>query len=367
MTETEEPKRTPLYETHLTLGARMAPFGGWEMPIQYAGILEESRAVRSRAGLFDVSHMGRVNISGPDATAFLDSVFSSDVPGLRLGRARYGVICNERGGIIDDCILYRRADDRFLLVPNAGNTTAVLDWLARQTRTGAGVAIEEVTAAFAMIALQGPEATEMLSEFTHLDLASVRPFRAVEAEVDGAPSLLARTGYTGEDGFEIILPSDRVVALWQRLVGQGASPAGLGARDVLRLEAGLLLHGNDMDDTMNPYEAGLDRFVDPDRDGYVPGKALRRIRDDGPSRVLVGFTMLGRGIARHGQRILDGSDEIGTVTSGSVSPTLDTNIGMGYVPTGFSAPGSRLTIDVRGRTVEAEVTALPFYSRKKGR
>jgi aminomethyltransferase len=345
----------------------MAGFGGWDMPIQYAGILEESRAVRDRAGLFDVSHMGRVNVTGADGAALLDSVFSSDVPGLRLDRARYGVICTERGGIIDDCILYRRADDRFLLVPNAGNTTAVLAWLALQTPACADVTIEEVTAEYSMVALQGPEAMGMLSALTSADLSSVRPFRTIEAEVDGAPAFLARTGYTGEDGFEIIVPSGRVVALWARLVDAGAAPAGLGARDVLRLEAGLLLHGNDMDDTVNPYEAGLDKFVEPDRDGYIPGEALRRVRDDGPERVLVGFTMVGRGIARHGQRILDGSAEIGEVTSGSVSPTLDTNIGMGYVPTGYATPGSRLTIDVRGRMVEAEVTALPFYTRRRGK
>ena len=366
-TGTEKLKRTPLYDAHLALGARMAPFGGWEMPIQYAGILREARAVRSSAGLFDVSHMGRVDLRGRDAAAFLDRVFSSDVPGLGVGRARYGVICDQQGGIIDDCILYRRAADRFLLVPNAGNTTEVLDWLSRWVPRDADVEIEDVTMALAMIALQGPGAREMLSGLTAFDLSSVRPFRAVEAEVAGVVSSIARTGYTGEDGFEIILPADGAADLWGLLVGKEAAPAGLGARDVLRLEAGLLLHGNDMDTTVNPYEAGLDRFVDPDREGYVSGEALRRIRDRGVSRVLVGFTMVGRGIARHGQPIVDGSEEIGLVTSGGVSPTLDTNIGLGYVPTGFSSPGSRFKIDIRGRLVEAEVTGLPFYVRRRGR
>ena len=365
MTVSDELRRTPLFETHVSLGGRMVPFAGWEMPIQYSSILEEARAVRSKAGLFDVSHMGRVDFRGADAASVLDRSLSVNVPGLRIGRARYNVICDEAGGIIDDCIVYRREEQRFLLVPNSANTAAVLEWVSRWVSKADDVQIDEVTTDLAMIAHQGPEAASMLSDLTPADIGSMRLFAAVETEVGGVPTLLARTGYTGEDGFELILPSDAAPDIWRALMDRGAVPCGLGARDVLRLEAGLLLHGNDMDRSTNPYEAGLERFVNPDREDYAAGEALRRARDGGVSRRLVGFNVVGRGIARHGYAIADGSEQIGEVTSGSHSPTLDRSIGLGYVPTGFSAEGSRFQIDVRGRSVEAEVTALPFYSRKR--
>ena len=358
-------RRTPLYDSHVALGARMAPFGGWNMPIQYTGILDEARAVRSRAGMFDVSHMGRVDIRGPGSATSLGRVLSSDISRLRVGRARYGVICNRKGGIIDDTIVYRLGDDRFLLVPNAGNADAVVEWVSRWLLPDDGVSIEVVTSELAMIALQGPQAAEMLSGLTPHGLSKLRPFRAVETTIMGVDALVARTGYTGEDGFEVVLALGDAISLWELLLEKGAAPCGLGARDVLRLEAGLALHGNDIDLSTNPYEAGLGRFVDPDRPDYVAGEALRHIREEGHKRSLVGFNMVGRGIARQGHPIMDGSELIGAVTSGGVSPTLDRNIGMGYVPTGFSDPGTRFQIDVRGRLVEAEVTALPFYSRKR--
>ena len=356
-------KRTLLYDTHVALGGRMVPFAGWEMPVQYEGIIAEARAVRTGVGLFDVSHMGRLEVSGPGAASTLDRVFSSDPVELRIRRARYGVICNEEGGIIDDTIVYRLGKQRFLVVPNASNAGAVVEWVSRWKAPD--TKLRDLTSDVAMIAVQGPAAAKALDSLATANLSSMRLFRAVETEVAGVQALLARTGYTGEDGFEIVLPSPRAAELWSLLMEGGASPCGLGARDVLRLEAGLLLHGNDMDVSTNPYEAGLDRFVDPDRDGYVAGEALRRIRDDGTARRIVGFRMVGRGIARHDQAILDGAARIGTVTSGSHSPTLDTNIGLGYVPTGYSAAGTRFHVDVRGRMVEAEVTALPFYSRKR--
>ena len=365
MTKPNDLKRTPLFETHVSLGARMVPFGGWDMPIQYSGILAEARAVRSEAGLFDVSHMGRVDIRGPGAATFLNRVLSVDVPGLRVGRARYNVICNQEGGIIDDCIVYRREDEQFLLIPNASNTPTVLEWLARWTPGEDQVRIEDVTARYVMIAHQGPRADAMLESLTSSDLSSLRPFRAIETQVAGTDTLLARTGYTGENGFELILPREAGAEVWMALVDRGAVPCGLGARDVLRLEAGLLLHGNDMDTSTNPYEAGLDRFVAPDREGYVPGEALRRIHQQGVNRQLVGFVMVGRGIPRHGYPLMDGSSRIGEVSSGGHSPSLDRGIGLGYVPTGCSTAGSRFHVDIRGRLVEAEVTTLPFYSRRK--
>ena len=335
------------------------------MPIQYASILDEARAVRSKAGIFDVSHMGRVDVQGPGAATFLDRVLSLDVPRVRIGRAKYNVICDEGGGIIDDCILYRQGEERFLLIPNAGNKAPVLEWLYRWVPEQGQVRIEDITAESAMIAHQGPQATSMLESLTPADLSAMRPFAAIETRVAGVTTLLARTGYTGEDGFELVLPQDASVQMWELLRENGAAPCGLGARDVLRLEAGLLLHGNDMDTSSNPYEAGLDRFVDPDRDGYIAGPALRRIRDKGAGRRLVGFNILGRGIPRHEYPITDGSRRIGQVTSGSYSPTLDRSIGLGYVPSDYSAVGSRFQIDIRGRPAEAEVTALPFYSRRR--
>ena len=363
MPQTQDLKKTSLHKAHVAASGRMVPFAGWDMPVQYSSILTEARAVRSRAGLFDVSHMGRLNIEGSGAATLLNSIYSSDIESLRIGRARYGVICNEEGGIIDDCIVYRRGEDKFLLVPNASNTDVVLSWLAHWLPGEDGVLINDLTKHVAMISLQGPEAPDMLSKLTSTDLHKIKSFRVIETEVAGHPTLLARTGYTGEDGFEMMPPSETACEVWRLLVELGAAPCGLGARDLLRLEAGLLLHGNDMEMTINPYEAGLGRFVNPDRDRYVAGPALRQIRDAGPQRQIVGLNMLGRGIARHGHAIMSGSTTIGTVTSGSYSPTLDRNIGMGYVPTGFSAIGTRVQVDVRGRTIEAEVTKMPFYSR----
>ena len=357
-------RRTPLFETHVALGGRMVPFAGWEMPVQYTSILGEARAVRSSAGIFDVSHMGRIDIKGPGAPSFLDRVLSFDAPGLAVGRARYSLICNEEGGIIDDCIVYRREQERFLIVPNASNTPAVLAWLSKWAPPEDEARVDDITSNLSMIAHQGPEAAAILSDLTPIDLSSLKPFFFAETQVGDIDSLVARTGYTGEDGFELILPKEGAARAWNLLMEKGATPCGLGARDVLRLEAGLRLHGNEMEIATNPYEAGLERFVNPDREGYVAGEALRLIRDHGLSRTLVGFHITGRGIARRGYPIIDGSKRIGLVTSGSYSPTLDRNIGLGYVPTDFSTPGSHFRIDIRGRLVEAQVTTLPFYSRR---
>ncbi len=365
MTETSQLKRTPLYDTHLKLGGRMVPFGGWDMPVQYTGILDEARAVRSNAGLFDVSHMGRIEISGPDAVSLLNRVLSVDVPKLRRRRARYGVICNLDGGIIDDTIVYRLGREQFLLIPNASNADTVADWLLRWRRGSDEVDVNIITEELAMIAHQGPTAQLMLSGLTDHDLSSLRLFRAAETEIAGAPSIVARTGYTGEDGFELMVPAGDAARIWRALSDAGAVPCGLGARDVLRLEAGLPLHGNDIDAGTNPYEAGLGRFVDLDRDEYVARESLIRLRDEGPARRLVGFDVVGRGIARQGHAIVAGDERVGEVTSGSYSPTLDRAIGMGYVREDLSDPGTPLHVDVRGRMVEAEVALLPFYAERQ--
>lgn len=365
MQDSQQLRRTALYDAHISAGGKLVSFAGWAMPIQYVGILEEARAIRSKAGLFDVSHMGRLDIRGAGALPLLNRILSVDVAKLRIGRARYNVICNEQGGIIDDCIVYRMDEERYLLIPNAANTDAVLDWIEHWNLEPDEVQIENITSETVMIAHQGPDAIHMIDGLMELDASSIRPFTAVETKVAGVDALMARTGYTGEDGFELILSAHDGPKVWQMLIDLGAVACGLGARDVLRLEAGLLLHGNDMDTSINPYEAGLDRFVDPDREGYAARDALVKIRDDGPERKIVGFQMVGRGIPRHGYAIMNGTSQIGHVSSGSHSQTLDTSIGLGYVPTGYSAPGTHFQIDIRGRLVEAEVVKLPFYSRRK--
>ena len=368
MADKAQLQRTPLYEAHVAQGGRLVPFSGWEMPVQYSGILDEARSVRTAAGIFDVSHMGRLEISGPGAAALLDRVLSINASALRLGRARYNVICDESGGIIDDCIVYRRSNEMFLLVPNASNTDVVLQWLKRWDQSGSEVTVVDVTSEYAMIAVQGPDAVEMVDGLCDSDdagVSAIRPFATKRVSIASIEVWLARTGYTGEDGFEIIVPASAAVEIWRKLMAAGAVPCGLGARDVLRLEAGLLLHGNDMDVNINPYEAGLDRFVDPDRDGYVAGPSLTRIRDAALARKLIGFTITGRGIPRHGYAIMSGAENIGLVSSGGHSPTLEAGIGLGYVGIEYAVPGTVIRIDVRGRPVDAEVTELPFYSRRR--
>ena len=344
----------------------MVEFGGWDMPVQYpAGILSEVRSVRDNAGMFDVSHMARFQFVGPEAVAFLDRMLAADVTGLRQGRARYHVICNEQGGIIDDAIVYRVTEDQCLLVVNAGNADAVKEFLIPAAQQNGGVFFADLSDDVAMIAVQGPNAVEIVDRLCPLPASSIRPFRLRRAEVAGIPSRIARTGYTGEDGFEIMPPADRATDLWRALEAEGVVPAGLGARDVLRLEAGLMLHGNDMTVENNPYEAGLERFTYTETPGYIAGEALKAIRDAGTPRVITGFRMVGRGIPRHGLAVINDGKEVGVVTSGTHSPTLDDNIGMGYVDRGLSNEGTRFEIDIRGRLVEAEVVPLPFYSRKR--
>jgi aminomethyltransferase len=357
----------------------MVPFAGWEMPVSYpAGILAEVRAVRTAAGMFDVSHMGRLRVRGEAAARFLDTVCSADVSGLGHGRSKYHVICNERGGIIDDAIVYRLTDDECLLVVNAGNKQAVLDWVLPRARAFA-VAVRDTSAEFAMVAVQGPEAVGILDRLTGGVASGVRPFRIGTIVIDGVAMLAGRTGYTGEDGFEVMPPATAAAAIWDRLGAAGVQPCGLGARDVCRLEAGLMLHGVDMTVDNNPIEAGLERFVYLDSPGYVAAGALRQLRERGTPRVIVGIRMLERAIPRHGYAIFagrgaavgpseggsEGDVQVGVVTSGTHSPTLDADIGMGYVDRAFSTPGTRLEIDVRGRRAGAGTVPLPFYSRRR--
>ena len=372
--------RTPLYDTHVALGARMVPFGGWDMPVQYpAGILAEVRAVRTAAGIFDVSHMGRAYISGPAATAFLDCVLTGSAATLVVGRARYCLICNERGGVIDDTIFYRLDEERYLLIPNAGNRHRVLDWFGHVIgqrftdgaslgwltgRGPAGVTIDDQTMQSSLLACQGPDALAMAAELSESGLSGLRPFAWTETRMCGADVLVGRTGYTGEDGVEILAPAPAAPAVWQALTDAGAVPCGLGARDVLRTEAGLPLHGHELDETTTPVEARLERFVDYDKD-FVGRDALLQQQESGTRFTLVGLQMPGRSAPRATYALSVLGVPAGQVTSGCYSPTLDTSLGMGYVFPEFSRPGTVLEMDKRGVIEEIAVTTLPHYRRPR--
>ena len=366
MSQVKNGERTPLFKAHINLGAKMVSFGGWEMPVQYASILEEVRVVRNMAGLFDVSHMGRTTIKGSKATEFLNKILSFEVSKLKENKARYCVICDVRGGIIDDCILYNvqmlpQVDSQYILVPNASNTQTVIDWMHSWIMPNDNVAINNITSSTAMLALQGPQSASILTKLSNQLLP--KRFAIKNIKIDGVEIHLARTGYTGEDGFELIVPENYAAKIWDLLIENGAYPCGLGARDILRLEAGLPLHGSEISASHNPYEANLARFVDADREEYVAKEALTAIRNSKSNKVLVGFIVNGKRVARHGYSIIRNSKQIGQVTSGTFSPTLDMNIGMGYVPNVYSYEGCGFGVDIRGTLVEARVVSLPFYTR----
>lgn len=340
------------------------------MPVQYtSGIIAEVRAVRGSAGIFDVSHMGRLEFSGPGAESFLGTVLSANMPAIKIGRGKYNFICNEDGGIIDDSMVYHTGNEQFFLVINAGNVDVDMEWInprAAAAKEKSDFLMNVVTTETAMVAVQGPDAVEIVDGLSNGEASKIRRFRTGNALVDGIPATLFRTGYTGEDGFEIVVSASKGPQLWSSLKAAGAIECGLGARDVLRLEAGLPLHGNDLSVDTNPYEAGLGRFAYHQAAGYVAAEALKAISESIPQRRLVGFKMIGRGIPRSGLSILTGngaSNVIGTVTSGTHSPTIDGGIGMGYVDQKYAEKGSQIVIDVRGRLVEAEVVDMPFYRR----
>ena len=361
--------RTSLYDTHVAAGARMVPFGGWDMPVQYpAGILAEVRAVRTGAGIFDVSHMGRAYISGPSATEFLDWALTGSASTLAVGRARYCMICNARGGVIDDTIFYRLGEDRYLLIPNAGNRHRVLDWfglvIGQRFGFSGGITIDDQTMQTSLLACQGPDALGMAAELCENGLAGLRPFAWTETRMCGASVLVGRTGYTGEDGVEVLAPAAAAPAIWQALTGAGAVPCGLGARDVLRTEAGLPLHGHELDESTTPVEARLERFIDYDKD-FIGRDALVQQRDNGTRFTLVGLQLPGRSAPRATYALSVLGVPAGQVTSGCYSPTLDTSLGMGYVFPEYSRPGTVLEMDKRGLIEEITVTALPHYRRPR--
>jgi len=361
-------KRTPLFAKHEALGARLVPFAGWEMPIQYKGISIEHQAVRERVGLFDVSHMGELELRGERALALVDSLITNDLTRAADGQATYTCCCNERGTVLDDLIVYRRASNDVLVVCNASNRDKISAHFAAAAR---GVCeFEDISDRTALLALQGPQALAVLKRAgVSLDLASLKTFRFANGTVAGVACVIARTGYTGEDGVELFCAWDDAVALWDALLGAGAEAGieaiGLGARDTLRLDARLSLYGNEIDETTNPLEAGLGWVVKLDKPDFKGKAALLAVKERGLSRVLVGFEMTGRGIARHGYPLCDATGTpFGVCTSGGPSPTLGKSIGLGYVPLASSAVGSELLVDCRGKPIPARIVKTPFYKRK---
>ena len=360
---------TALVDSHRGLGARLIEFGGWLMPVQYTGILEEHRAVRERAGLFDLSHMGELFVAGPSAGDALAAAVVSDPRTLAVGRAQYSMMCATDGGIIDDLIIYRLADERFLVVANAGNAGIVSDELAARL-DGSGAVLDDRSLATSLVAIQGPAAASILAPLTDVDLGALRYYAIAEGAVAGISALVARTGYTGEDGFELFIDWAAAPEAWAALeaAGRGAGllPCGLGARDTLRLEAGMPLYGNELDRATNPFEAGLGRVVKLDKPGgFVGREALARVARDGVSKRLVGLAMTGRGIARHGYPVLRGERRTGVITSGSHSPTLGRAIAMAYVAPADGEPGTILEVEIRDQAVPAEVVPMPFYKRER--
>ena len=363
----DAPLATPAGRSTEALGARMVEFGGWLMPLQYTGILEEHRAVRARAGLFDLSHMGELFVEGPQAAAALGYALTTDPASLKVGRAHYSMICFPDGGILDDLIVYRLADERFMVVANASNAAVVSDALAERL-AGFSVVLDDRSLATALVAIQGPLAAGILAPLTDVALDGLRYYAIAEGHVAGVPALVARTGYTGEDGFEVFVDVASAGKIWDALMEAGKPaglvPVGLGARDTLRLEAGMPLYGNELGPDTTPFEAGLGRVVKFEKEGDFVGRAaLEKAQADGPRKQLVGLVVRGRGIARHGYDVFSGDRRIGAITSGTLSPTLGEAIAMAYVAPSEAEPGTILAVGVRDQRVPAEVVPLPFYRR----
>lgn len=362
-------KKTPLYARHRALGGRMVEFGGWEMPVEYSGITDEHMAVRTRAGLFDVSHMGEIEIAGKDALKAVQHITSNDASRLAISQIQYSALTTPQGTFVDDVLVYKLADDHFLLVVNASNIVKDFRWIAGHVG-GAGDAVAVNTSSrYALVALQGPAAREILQPLTGVDLSAIKYYWFATGEVAGVKVTISRTGYTGEDGFEVFSPPNAAERVWDAILqagkGAGILPAGLGARDTLRLEASMRLYGNDMDETTTVVEADLGWIVGWKKDEFLGSDVLKRQKTDGTRRRLVGFEMRDRAIGRHGYEVYMGGEQVGVVTSGTQTPFLKKAIGMAYVPSDRATLGTEFEVDVRGRRAKAEVVAMPFYKRAK--
>ena len=364
---TATPKQTPLSDRHRAMGARMVEFGGWEMPLEYTGIAAEHLAVRHHAGLFDVSHMGEVEVAGADALEAVQRMTCNDAAVLDVGQIQYSALTTHDGTFVDDLLVYRLSGDHFLLVINASNIDKDYAWIKKETAEAGDAVAVNASGRYALLALQGPRAQEILQALTGVDLEALQYYRFATGEVAGARATISRTGYTGEDGFELYVAPQMADRVWTSVLDAGASAglraAGLGARDTLRLEAAMRLYGSDMDETTTVLEAGLGWTVAWDKGDFNGKEALSRQRTDGLNRKLVGFEMLDRGIARHGYDTYVGSDKVGTVTSGTQTPFLKKAIGMAYMPIDASTPDSEMSVDVRGRHLLARVVRMPFYKR----
>jgi aminomethyltransferase len=350
-------RRTPLYEQHEELGAKLVPFAGWEMPVLYEGIREEHSAVRTHAGMFDVSHMGEVEVEGPGALAFLQRVLSNDVAKVEIGGAQYSCLCNEAGGVIDDLFAYRLGGDRYLIVTNAANHETDLGWLGRHSRQF-DVSVRDVADRYAMLAVQGPHARQVLAGALRIELPP--RLRVSHVQVGRRPALVCGTGYTGEDGVELLLDPEVGPPIWAELLDAGVVPCGLGARDTLRIEVCFPLHGNELTPERNPIEAGLG-WCCVEATGFVGSEAVARARAEGTAEKLAPFLIEGPGIPREGNPVLHEGEAVGVVTSGTFSPSLEVGAGMAYVRADLAEPGTALEIDVRGKHRRARIGSKPLY------
>ena len=357
-------KQTALHGSHLSLGAAMVPFGGWEMPIRYSGILAEAKAVRDRSGIFDISHMGRLRFSGATAENLLQNLLTSDLRRMKVGQATYCMILNENGGIIDDTILYFLSKENRLLICNAANRDEVIGWILKWASQEESNSLLDETEATAMIAVQGPESSTLLDKICRPKPSTLKPFYSCSGQLEGREILISRTGYTGDKGFELIIQNKDAPFIWAILLEAGTTPCGLGARDILRLEAGLMLHGIDMDSNTTPLEAGLERFVKWDKGDFIGSSALKSQKKTGVTKTMTGLTMLERGIPRHGNQIFYDNKPIGQVTSGTHSPFLDKDIGLGYVSIDHLVVGTKVSVHTNNKVLAAELTKLPFYTKK---
>jgi aminomethyltransferase len=362
-------KKTPLNARHRASGAKMVPFAGWDMPVEYSGVSNEHTAVRMRAGLFDVSHMGEMEIAGKDALAAVQRISSNDASKLAVGQAQYSGLLTPHGTFVDDLLVYRLAPSHFLLVVNAGNIAKDYAWMAEQIKAAGDAVIVDASSRYALIALQGPEALNVLQPLTGIDLAGMKYYWFGHGEVANVRATVSRTGYTGEDGFEIFVPPQSADKVWLAILEAGKSAdviaCGLGARDTLRLEAGMRLHGNDIDETTSVVEADLNWIVGWKKDDFVGAETLRAQKANGVARKIVGFEMLERGIGRHGYDAYVGDAKVGVVTSGTQTPFLKKAIGMAYLPIAHTATGTEFDVDIRGKRTRARVVPMPFYKRQK--
>jgi aminomethyltransferase len=357
-------KKTAIYDEHLNLGAKIIDFGGWQMPVQYSSIIDEHKAVRNKAGLFDVSHMGEILIQGENSLGLVQKLITNDASKMENGQVIYTPMCYEDGGIVDDLLVYRLKEDEFLLVVNASNTTKDFKWIKSNSELFKNVEVYNKTDYYSLIAIQGPISREIISEIVADDIENLKFYRFIETKINGFDAIVSRTGYTGELGFEIYLKSENGPKLWRKLIEIGAEkglvPAGLGARDTLRLEKALCLYGNDISEKTNPLEAGLSWTVKLDKKDFNGKKELVKVNKDGLNKKLVGFKMIDRGIPRHGYKIKINDQEVGEVTSGSYSPTLDGNIGLAYIDVDKISIGKEVDICIRKREVKAKIVETPF-------